>query len=69
LYTNSAKVYYSKDTGNNFYTLNINIEIHTTNDKNTLNKNNILDDISLSYIGKSSDYNSNPAITCLGYCR
>ncbi|MEG0977344.1 MAG: prepilin-type N-terminal cleavage/methylation domain-containing protein [Clostridia bacterium] len=65
LYTNSAKVYYSKD--NNFYTLNINIEIHTTNDKNTFNNNNILDDISLSYIGKTSDYNLTTPLTCLGY--
>lgn len=64
IYTSTAKVYYNKDSVERIYTLQIDIEIHTTNDKNKIGNNNLLDDILISYIGKCSDYNSN--ITCLG---
>jgi len=70
IFTESAKVYFSPevigegDLVNRIYTLLIDIEIHTTNDKNTTGDNNPLDDILLNYIGKQVDYNKN--ITCLG---
>lgn len=62
LYPNSAKVSLTKD--GNIYAINIDIEIHTTNDLNNHAKNNTIDDITLSYIGYTSDYS--PSITCLG---
>lgn len=70
IFTESAKVYFSpevigeEDLTNRIYTMLIDIEIHTTNDKNTVGDNNPLDDILLNYIGKQLDYNKN--ITCLG---
>lgn len=46
----------SKD--DKIYTLQIDIEIHTSNEKNTAGNNNILDDILISYYGKISDLNN-----------
>lgn len=69
IYTDKANVSYSDDKINEvnkrIYTLQIDIEVHTTNDKNKFGNNNLLDDILISYIGKSQDFNKN--ITCLGY--
>lgn len=69
IYTKKANVSYSDDKINEvnkrIYTLQIDIEVHTTNDKNKFGNNNLLDDILISYIGKSQDFNKN--ITCLGY--
>ncbi len=62
LYTKNASVNFSADA--NIYTLIIDIEIHTVNDKNKLGSNNTLDDIVISYIGDVSDYNT--MISCLG---
>ena len=68
IYTKKANVSYSDDKINEInkriYTLQIDIEVHTTNDKNKFGNNNLLDDILISYIGKSQDFNKN--ITCLG---
>lgn len=69
IYTKKANVDYSEDTINDvnkrIYTLQIDIEVHTTNDKNKFGSNNLIDDILISYIGKYQDYNKH--ITCLGY--
>ena len=69
LYTYKAYLNYSEDAIedviNRTYTLQINIQVHTTNDKNKFGNNNLLDDILISYIGKYSDFNTN--VSCLGY--
>ena len=49
----------------NIYTLIINIEIHSFNERNDINTNNTLDDITISYIGNSSDY-TGVSRRCLG---
>lgn len=46
------------------FVLEINIEVHTSNDLNKLNSNNILDDITISYVGKYQKIEGN--LTCLG---
>ena len=48
---------YSTSKDDKIYTLKIDIEIHTSNEKNTAGNNNILDDILISYYGKISDLN------------
>lgn len=53
-------------TNNVIYTLQIDIEIYTTNDLNKEKNNNLVDDILLSYYGKTSDFTSLNK-TCLGY--
>lgn len=66
IYTGKANVMYAGDELNDgIYTLQIDIEVHTVNDKNKLGSNNLLDDILISYIGKHKDFDKN--ITCLGY--
>lgn len=69
LYTEKAYLNYSEDAIedviNRTYTLQINIQVHTTNDKNKFGNNNLLDDILISYIGKYNDFNTN--VSCLGY--
>lgn len=60
IYVDEAKVYYwsdTKDNGDAFYSLEIDIEIHTNNDNNTVNKNNRLDDIIITHVGKTTNYN------------
>lgn len=76
IYTKKANVYYAEDnnaSGKNYYSLSIDIEIHTTNEKNKLCNNNTLDDIIINYIGKlddlderTSDYFKRSDIGCLG---
>lgn len=46
------------------FALEINIEVHTSNDLNKLNSNNVLDDITISYVGKYQKIEGN--LTCLG---
>lgn len=53
-------------TNNVIYTLQIDIEIYTTNDLNKEKNNNLVDDILLSYYGKTSDFTSLTK-SCLGY--
>ena len=60
----TADVYLSKET--NIYTLTIDIEIHTVNERNDRNNNNTLDDILISYVGNSSDFTLD-SLNCLGY--
>ncbi len=64
-----ANVDYSDDKINEvnkrIYTLQIDIEVHTTNDKNKFGNNNLLDDILISYIENHKILTKN--ITCLGY--
>ena len=60
----TADVYLSKET--NIYTLTIDIEIHTVNERNDRNNNNALDDILISYVGNSSDFTLD-SLNCLGY--
>ena len=52
-------------SGKNYYSLSIDIEIHTTNEKNKLCNNNTLDDIIINYIGKLDDLVTTN-INCLG---
>lgn len=71
-----CKIYIKKasvekvDDPNNLYSMLLNIEIHTANERNTeANQekntfNNRLDDISISYIGSTTDFVNN--MTCLG---
>lgn len=71
-----CKIYIKKasvekvDDPNNLYSMLLNIEIHTANERNTeANQekntfNNRLDDISISYIGSTTDFDNN--MTCLG---
>lgn len=68
IYTKKVNVYYMKDnntSGKNYYSLSIDIEIHTTNEKNKLCNNNTLDDIIINYIGKLDDLVTTN-INCLG---
>ena len=53
-------------TNKAIYTLQIDIEIYTTNDLNKEKNNNLVDDILLSYYGKTSDFTSLTK-SCLGY--
>lgn len=53
-------------TNNVIYTLQIDIEIYTINDLNKEKNNNLVDDILLSYYGKTSDFTSLTK-SCLGY--
>lgn len=66
LYTNRADVYVTQDS--NYYSVVIDIEIHTNNDRNTVGNNNPLDDIMLSYLGKTKDYKGGRPenLKCLG---
>lgn len=57
VYTDKANVIFSKNENNNIFTLQIDIEVHTNNDKNTTGYNNLLDDILISYYGHISDLN------------
>ena len=68
VYVNKAHVYLTqdkKDSGDSLYTMIIDLEIHTSNEKNTTGNNNTLDDILISYLGNTQDYQE--IITCLGY--
>ena len=47
------------------YSLIIDIEIHTINEKNMKGNNNVIDDINLAYVGNASNM---PNLNCLGYC-
>lgn len=63
-----ANVYYNQDTkaeNERIYTLQIQIEINTANEKNSSTNNNLIDDIVLSYVGNTRDF-SNLDLTCLG---
>lgn len=42
----------------NIYSLIIDIQVYTTNEFNTKNNNNLLDDILVSYIGRTKDLNT-----------
>lgn len=57
VYTDKANLIFSVDEKKNIFTLQIDIEIHTNNDKNTTGYNNLLDDILISYYGHISDLN------------
>ena len=57
VYTDKANLIFSVDEKKNIFTLQIDIEIHTNNDKNTTRYNNLLDDILISYYGHISDLN------------
>lgn len=66
-----ANVYYRDDASKpssqpRFFTLSIVIEIYTLNENNQEGNNNILDDISLSYLGNMSDLVNFNTKTCLG---
>lgn len=65
VYVDKANVSLLYNGTSDVYTLEIDIEIHTANDLNTVNNNNILDDISISYMGKYKSISEN--ITCFGY--
>ena len=65
IYVDEANVYYMKDQ--NIFTMTIDIEIHTVNERNDHDFNNPIDDISISYIGNSANF-STSALNCLGYC-
>ena len=54
IYTKKASI--NKRNTDEIYTLEIDIEIHTNNDNNKYEKNNFLDDILITYIGKVSDF-------------
>lgn len=67
IYVNRANVYYSADNkpeNNKIYTLTIDIEIHTVNEKNDVKNNNTLDDIIISYMGNVEDFTT--PLSCLG---
>lgn len=64
IYPNKANLTYKKDSNNILYTLILDIEVHTSNDNNKYNNNNLLDDILITYMGKYKDFQTN--ITCLG---
>lgn len=69
--TSKAWVYYGEDasksdSSNEYYSFTIDIEIHTTNEKNNATNNNTLDDIIISYVGHSSDYTASTLSSCLG---
>lgn len=67
IYPNKASVNlmnHKEDDSNGVYVLEINIEIHTSNDLNKLNSNNLLDDITISYVGKYESIVEN--LSCLG---
>lgn len=73
IYTPRAKVYFatSENAGvvaedSEIYTMLIDIEIHTANEKNTFENNNTLDDILLNYIGKVNDL-ENKNLKDIGY--
>lgn len=66
LYPSKALAYYKLD--DNIVSININIEIHTNNDLNTVGNNNTLDDISISYIGDGKSFINDENLECLGYC-
>ena len=53
----NTNLIFSVDEKKNIFTLQIDIEIHTNNDKNTTGYNNLLDDILISYYGHISDLN------------
>lgn len=64
IYIDLVRTYYSPSSLD-IYTMNLAIEVHTINDFNTVGKNNNMDDIVISYVGKKSDLTS--AIPeCLG---
>lgn len=69
IYTDLVRTYYYPNTsGGDIYTMNLSIEVHTINDKNNTGKNNDLDDIVISYVGKISDLSnrSTSIPTCIG---
>lgn len=72
IYVDEANVSYMsdmKDKGESFYSLEIDIEIHTNNDNNTQDKNNCLDDIIITHVGKTINYDgqlNGNIIECLG---
>lgn len=57
VYTDKANLIFSRDSNNNIFTLQIDVEVHTNNDKNTIGNNNLVDDILISYYGHISDLN------------
>ena len=63
IYVNLADVYYTKDQ--NIFTMTIDIEVHTLNERNDKEFNNPIDDISISYIGNAQDFTAN-TLNCLG---
>lgn len=60
---NEADVFFSYDE--NIFSFVIDIEVYTNNEFNTQNNNNLLDDILISYQGKSQYFNRN--LYCIGY--
>lgn len=68
IYVDRVNTYYSPNDFSDLYTMSIVIEVHTINDKNNKDKNNNMDDIIISYIGKTSDLNTSIA-KCLGYSK
>lgn len=69
IYVNRADVYYqapdSPEAGD-LYVLQIDIEIHTSNDNNTVDNNNTLDDFIISHVGPAANFSN--IGNCLGYC-
>lgn len=69
IYPNKASVNILKQieegSDEGVYVLEINIEVHTSNDLNKLDSNNILDDITISYVGRYKRIEGN--LSCLGY--
>ena len=66
--TSKANVYYNYDTKSEegkLYTLQIQIEINTANENNSVTNNNLIDDLVFSYMGNVNDFNVTD-LTCLG---
>jgi len=63
IYVNKANVDFESQEP--FYSFVIDIEVHTTNEKNDIDNNNSLDDFLISYIGSTDDYKG--TFNCLGY--
>ena len=68
IYINKADVYYQfpDSSTSGIYVLQIDIEIHTSNENNKVGNNNTLDDIIISHVGPF--VNTFNIGNCLGYC-
>lgn len=58
-------VYYNED--DNYFTLIINVLVYTDNSRNDTVNNNNLDDINLTYVGKTSTWKGSKLLECIGY--
>lgn len=65
IYTNCVHI--TKIKEDPIYILEINLEIHTSNELNNKTNNNILDDIIISKVGASSEFDIN-SISDIGVC-